>query len=273
MKQTEQSAAPRLDKQAAVKRQGSSREGAAARRAARPVRAGEGPARSSREGAARARSPYREGYYQGAPRKKGAPSAQARKKAHGKRRPVKRRRRAGFFSVLLYSAFAVCAALLIGFLLKTFVFEFVDVSGNAMYQKLLNGDRVLVTKFDYWSDSPSRGDIVAVRVDGDDSGIILRRVVGLPGETIEITDGQVYISLEDENGQQSKYELNERYIFNNYYTMEPLELGVGRYFLLSDDRTVMLDSRSDQVGVVSKNRIIGKVRSIVWPFDRFGAVS
>ncbi len=162
-----------------------------------------------------------------------------------------------------YSAIAVAAALLVSFLIHTFLFQVILVSGEAMYSTLMDGDWVCITKYDYWTHAPKQGDIVAVNVPGQ--GIILRRVVGMPGETIAI----------DGNGDTliNGYPLGEGYVtLKNYDGYPELQLPGGRYFVMSDNRTVKLDSRDPSVHLISRQSIVGKVKAILFPFVRSGTV-
>lgn len=174
-----------------------------------------------------------------------------------------KKRRENPMRVLFYVAFAVVMALLISFLVRTFLFEIVRVSQDAMYDSLIDGDWVIVTKFDYWSDSPARGDIVAVNVSGQQDGVILRRVVGLPGETLSVDfNGDTLI-----NGNP----IGENYVTLRLYEELPeVTLPGGRFFVMSDNRTVKLDSRDPSIDVVRKSNIMGKARAILWPLSRSG---
>lgn len=198
------------------------------------------------------------------------------KKASGKahpasmRKPAKskkgKKKRTNPLYVLFYLAFAVVTALLISFLLRTFVFEIVRVNGDAMARTLMPGDWVIVTKFDYWTSDPELKEIVAVNVSSKD-GVILRRIVGLPEQRVEIdSNGDTLI-----NGEL----LGEEYVTLKSFDEYPeITLNRGRYFVLSDNRDneyeIKLDSRSDSVGMVAKKDIVGKVRGIVWPPNRRG---
>ncbi len=181
------------------------------------------------------------------------------------KRPKKksRKKRNNWGRAAAFSAIAVAAALLVSFLIHTFLFQVIIVSGDAMHSTLADGDWVCITKYDYWTHAPKQGDIVAVNVPG--KGVILRRVVGMPGETVAIDgNGDTLI-----NGNP----LGERYVTLKCYDEYPeLVLPGGRYFVLSDNRQVKLDSRDPSVDIISRQSIVGKVRAILFPFGRSGTV-
>jgi len=149
----------------------------------------------------------------------------------------------------------VCA--LIAFMLKTFVFSFTRVSGASMGNTLRSGDIALVTEFDYNSRLPERGEIAMLEIDGRD-GTYIKRVIGLPNETVKVENGKVYI-----NGQL----LNETYAEGAGIDCEKT-LGADEYFVLGDDRDASYDSREEGFGAVSADSFRGRVRGIVWPFSR-----
>jgi signal peptidase I len=154
------------------------------------------------------------------------------------------------------------------------------VFSTSMYPTLIEKDIVLLTKLG----EPERGDIVSFKsdlaigkeslkllnpiqrlmVNEDSKKNLIKRVIGLPGDEIKVSDGQVYV-----NGVL----LNEPYI-SSYTTGEVYieALGDNMYFLMGDNRTVSLDSRSDSVGPVDGNTIFGKVLIRIFPFNRMGAV-
>lgn len=93
---------------------------------------------------------------------------------------------------------------------------------------------------------------------------LIKRVIGLPGDSVKVENDQVFI-----NGKL----LNEPYISSPTVGFVDIQkLPEGQYFLMGDNRSVSLDSRSSEVGTISKERIIGKVLIRVFPFDRFGAI-
>ena len=160
------------------------------------------------------------------------------------------------------------------------------VDGNSMYPTLENGEFLIVNKLVYsevdleklsnflpfidpGSDptryvfhGPERGDIIVLRDPRDPNTDLIKRVIGLPGETIEIVNGKVYIN---------DRLLEEPYITTPWNdTLPKILIPPDEYFVMGDNRNNSLDSRSAQVGLVSKDLIIGKATLTYLPLNRFG---
>lgn len=148
----------------------------------------------------------------------------------------------------------ILGALLLGFLVATFGMEKVQMSGSSMDPILQEGDTILVNKMSYLLLSPSRNDVIVFRQEGKEHNYnSIKRVVGLPGEKIQIIDGSLYI-----NGE--KYE--EKNAVDSMITAgvaeEEITLESGEYFVLGDNRNQSEDSRYSSVGMVTKKEIVGK---------------
>jgi len=156
-------------------------------------------------------------------------------------------------------AYALILALALGFgmFLRTYVAGVSSVAGDSMHDTLTTGDKVLLWRLGYALHAPERGDIAQIEL-ADRGGLYLKRVIGLPGETVEIISGVVHI-----NGQA----LTESYAAlsgDDHY----VELGADEYFVLGDNRPVSYDSREEDFGVVSAGCFRGRVCAILWPADR-----
>lgn len=162
-------------------------------------------------------------------------------------------------------AFGICVviAIVIALIITNFVASHTKVEGNSMESTLENGDDIIVEKFSYLTNNPERYDIIVFRE--SESVNYIKRVIALPGETIQITEGKIYI--------------NERAIFDAYgnakmedggIAEKPLKLGQDEYFVLGDNRNASKDSRDKAVGVIKHDQIIGKAWLRVLPFDNFG---
>ena len=145
----------------------------------------------------------------------------------------------------------------IGLLIREYVLGVSAVAGDSMQPTLMTGDRVLITRMDYILGSPERGEVVQLEIPGRD-GEYLKRVVGLPGETVEIIGGEVHI-----NGQA----LNETYATLSDDDFR-IQLDEDEYFVLGDNRPVSYDSREEDFGVISAGCFRGRVRAIIWPLER-----
>ena len=154
---------------------------------------------------------------------------------------------------------ALALAVCVGFLLRTFVVRFTVVAGDSMNDTLMTGDIVVMSRWDYLFGEPQRGDIAQIELEKR-GGLYLKRVIGLPGETVEIRDGAVYVE-----GRM----LNEPYVTpsdDDYY----VKLDWDEYFVLGDNRAVSYDSREEDFGAVSIDCFRGRVRGVMWPPERIG---
>lgn len=207
-----------------------------------------------------------------------------------KKEKVKRTVGQEILSWILTIVIAVVAALVI----RSFVFEPVRVDGSSMDDTLANGEIMLVSKYDYsttwlsffWQDNatkekapkitfggnPQRFDVVICRYPGRGDTNFVKRVVGLPGDTIRLEDGYLYVK---EAGQDEEVRYEEPYI-NDEYRSGPLntfrayEVPEGKYFVMGDHRNNSNDSRS--VGPIDRNMIVGHVRRVVYPFNQWRGV-
>lgn len=152
---------------------------------------------------------------------------------------------------------ALTAVLALG--VRTFVFELVRVEGSSMGPTLQSGDILLVTKFDYIFTSPQRGDVVVCRYPNRD-GTFVKRIVGLPGDTIMIRSGRAYVN--DELLEESFVS----YLADTDYG--PVLVGDGQYLVMGDNRAVSHDSRADDVGTLRLDCIIGLARSVIYPLNQ-----
>ncbi|MGN0375832.1 MAG: signal peptidase I [Butyrivibrio sp.] len=158
----------------------------------------------------------------------------------------------------------VCAA----FLMITFLFDNTTVSGHSMNNTLQNGDVVLVNKAVYQFRDPQRFDVVVFKPNiGNVSQYYIKRIIGLPGETVQIKDGKIYI-----DGSLLGNDVTDTVIYNGGSATEPVKLGYDEYFVLGDNRNNSDDSRFGNVGPVKRETIIGMPWLIVYPFSDFGVI-
>lgn len=157
--------------------------------------------------------------------------------------------------------------ILIGLLLTVFVIQRNTISGPSMEPTLSHQDQIFVEKISK-NFNVNRGDIITIdKTDPNNPDtLLIKRVVGLPGETIEIVNGTVYIDGEI---------LEEAYLSNSSFTNVDLEIDFhyvalleNQYFVLGDNRLVSKDSR--QFGPINHDQIIGKVFIRFYPFDQIG---
>ncbi len=154
------------------------------------------------------------------------------------------------------------------FLFITFVAQRTEVSGQSMEPTLHDGDSLLVDKLSYRFSDPKRFDIVIFPYAGDPESCFIKRIIGLPGETVQIDlKGNIYI-----DGELLEEHYGAEVIEDPGRAIEPVELGEDEYFVLGDNRNYSFDSREEAVGNINRKDIIGKTTFRVFPFDSFGKI-
>ncbi len=153
---------------------------------------------------------------------------------------------------------------------RMFVAEPFVVSGSSMVPNFHNRDYLIVDRLTYHRSEPKRGDVVVLKFPKDTSQFFIKRIVGLPGETVRLEQGHVLV-YNAENPQG--FRLREDYLPSQGITLgrpEAVTLGSEEYFVLGDNRTASSDSRV--WGILPKNDIIGKAWLRVLPVQSFGFV-
>ena len=156
----------------------------------------------------------------------------------------------------------VIIALLIVMPIRYFVFQPFFVKGQSMDPTFENGDYLIVDELSYKFRAPERGEVVVFKYPNDPSQRYIKRIIGLPGETVEIQAGKIIIS----NAKGESAVLDEKYLPPSDLTLGDTKavLGAKDYFVLGDNRLASSDSRS--WGPLPKDNIIGRVLLRVWPF-------
>ena len=154
------------------------------------------------------------------------------------------------------------------FLATTYVGQRTRVEGHSMEPALSDGDNLIVDKISYRFHDPERFDIIIFPYQWEPNTYYIKRIIGLPGETIQIDDeGNIYI---DGEVLQEHYGLER--IKNPGSAREPITLGEDEYFVLGDNRNNSEDSRFTQVGVIHRDDIVGRAWLRIYPFDRIGFI-
>ena len=149
-----------------------------------------------------------------------------------------------------------------------YLLEKVLVDGTSMEMSLYNGEQVLMEKVSRYFDGPDRFDIVVfTKNHGTYTKSYIKRVIGLPGETIQIIGDTIYV-----NGEVLSEEYGKNPIEQAGIAAEPVVLGEGEYFVLGDNRSVSVDSRNKAVGKVKLKELDGVVFLRTSPISRFGTV-
>ena len=171
---------------------------------------------------------------------------------------------------LLNTAIYLLCVLGAVWLVITLVGQRTEVEGASMENTLHNGDNLIVDKLSYRFHDPERFDIIVFPFQFQDNTYYIKRIIGLPGETVQIMDdGSIYINgekLEENYGMEViKPETIGR-------AAEPIELGDDEYFVMGDNRNNSSDSRTDMVGNIKRENIIGKAWLRIWPVSDFGVL-
>lgn len=156
----------------------------------------------------------------------------------------------------------VVPAVMIALLINLFMAQATRVYGQSMEPSLHTDQRLIVEKLSYHLHPPRRDDVVVLKLHHDNSELLIKRVIGLPGEEVDIRDGRVFI-----NGKP----LEEPYL--NQFTagqMAPQMVPPLHVFVLGDNRGFSNDSRS--FGMVDFSDIVGRAWFSYWPLERFGSV-
>lgn len=163
----------------------------------------------------------------------------------------------GWAGRLLLDALEVAIITTLIFLLARVFVQNYQVDGPSMTPTLLNSQYILVNKADYYLHAPQRGDVIVFRYPRDPSRDFVKRVIGVPGDTVRIT-GSGVVSVDG-------VRLSEPYTndLTNYYGPETWTLKAGQYFVLGDNRGDSSDSRD--WGPVPRTDIIGKAEFVYWP--------
>lgn len=140
------------------------------------------------------------------------------------------------------------------------------IQEGSMDPTLAAGDTVLINRMSYLIGSPGRGDVVIYKgTDDSNASMHIKRIIGLPGETIEIKEGQILI-----DGETYQEKRNLPSIQNPGLAENSITLGSDEYFVLGDNRNNSEDSRFVDVGNIKEGNIIGKLWFVISPWNKFG---
>jgi len=152
----------------------------------------------------------------------------------------------------------IILAIVIAFICNNFIIVNAQIPSDSMCDGIKTGDRIFGFRFSYISSSPERGDVVIFKFPDDETKDYIKRVIGLPGDVVQIKSGVLYI-----NGE----------IYTEDYLKEPMTGSFGpycvpedHYFMLGDNRNISADSRRWENTYVAKNKIIGKALLKYYPY-------
>ena len=142
------------------------------------------------------------------------------------------------------------------------------MQGSSMEPTLSTEDNLIVDKISYRFHDPERFDIIVFPFLREDDTFYIKRIIGLPGETVQIDEeGNIYV--DDELLQES---YGKEVILYPGRASDPIELGPDEYFVLGDNRNHSTDGRDPSVGNIKRENIIGRAWLRIWPLDKFGFV-
>ena len=153
-------------------------------------------------------------------------------------------------------------------MIVTFVGQRTRVSGQSMETTLQDGDNLIVDKISYRFHDPSRYDIIVFPYKYEENTFYIKRIIGLPGEIVQVKDGYTYI-----NGKKLTSDIYGREVMDEPgIAEEPIKLGSDEYFVLGDNRNHSQDSRDPYVGVLKRSDLLGRAFIRIYPLNKFGVI-
>ena len=136
-----------------------------------------------------------------------------------------------------------------------------------MEPTLLDGDNLIVDKLSYRFRDPERYDIIVFPYQHAENTYYIKRIIGLPGDTVQVIDGYMYI-----NGKKLDEHYGAEVMEDPGIAAEPIKLGDDEYFVLGDNRNHSSDSRVASVGVLTRDMLIGRAWVRIYPFNKIGVI-
>ena len=156
----------------------------------------------------------------------------------------------------------IIGAVILAFLIDTFVIVNAQIPSGSMENTIMTGDRVFGNRLAYKFSDPKRFDIIIFKYPDDESQLFIKRIIGLPGETVEIHDGNIYINGSDTPLEDVDIKEPMEGSFGPYTVPE------GCYFVMGDNRNNSRDSRYWENTFVSEDEILGKAVLRYWPLNK-----
>ena len=162
----------------------------------------------------------------------------------------------------------IVSAIIIALLMDFFIIANAVVPTGSMETTIPAGSRIMGLRLYYDFKEPERGDIVIFKYPDDESVDYLKRIIGLPGETVQVKDGYVYI-----NGEKLESDIYGKEVMQSAgIAAEPITLGDDEYFVLGDNRNNSSDSRDPSVGILKRKDLLGRAWVRIYPFDKVGVI-
>lgn len=171
-------------------------------------------------------------------------------------------KKGAFVRELLQWAFAFAVAIIAALLINSFIIVNARIPSGSMENTIMPGDRVFGNRLAYVLSEPKRFDIIIFKYPDDESQLFIKRIIGLPGETVEIRDGNIYIDGSDEPLDDVETKEPMAGSFGPYTVPE------GCYFVMGDNRNNSRDSRYWEHTFVSEDEILGEAVFRYWPVNK-----
>lgn len=169
---------------------------------------------------------------------------------------------------VLSTSLYLLIVLVLTFLIVTYVGQRTKVIGSSMEPMLTDGDNLIVDKISYRFEDPRRFDIIVFPFRYAEKTYYIKRIIGLPGETIYIDEeGTIYI-----DGEVLEESYGKEVIIDPGRAYEPVTLGEDEYFVMGDNRNNSSDSRDPVVGNIHQDEFIGKAWMRIWPLKKMGMI-
>ena len=169
---------------------------------------------------------------------------------------------------ILGTSIYILIVLILSLLVVKYVGQRTEVIGSSMEYTLMDGDNLIVNKIGYIIGEPQRFDIVVFPYRYEKKTYFVKRIIGLPGETVQILDdGTILI-----NGEELLEFYGRERISNPGIASTPITLGDDEYFVMGDNRNNSKDSRFEDVGNIRRSELMGKAWIRIYPFSEFGKV-
>lgn len=169
---------------------------------------------------------------------------------------------------ILYNSLFLLFVLIVTLLLVKYVAQRTTVSGSSMEPMIHDGDSLIVDKITYQFSDPERFDIIVFPFEYQQDTYYIKRIIGLPGESVRIDeDGNIYI-----NGEILVENYGAEVIKDPGNAYNEVILREDQYFVLGDNRNNSSDSRNPAVGLIHRDRIVGRAWLRIFPFDSFGLI-
>lgn len=178
------------------------------------------------------------------------------------------RKEKGIFRELLGWLLYILIIIGLTYVIITYVGQRTRVSGQSMEPMLHDGDNLIVDKISYRFTDPERFDIIVFPYKYEENTYYIKRIIGLPGETVQVSGGYVYI-----NGELLSSDIYGAEVMESAgIAAQPITLGEDEYFVLGDNRNHSTDSREPNVGVLHREDLLGKAWVRIYPFDQIGVI-